>query len=144
MTSFLGGGDLSFERNFLFVRPAIAALVALSAVIQGDGVPGRAGVLAGCSTAVLYNFLLAYFVSRRRIYMLRVTSLLFDNLVVMVTSLFVFYRMGRVGYETDLWLRPLALGAPLPTLPLRLTGDLFVAVDFEAAYQEACRRRRLA
>src|SRR5438552_12268346 len=104
VTSFLGGSDLSFERNFLIVRPAIAALVALSAVIQGDGVPGRAGVLAGCGTAVLYNFVLAYFVSRRRIYMLRVTSLLFDNLVVMVTSLFVFYRMGRVGYETDLWL----------------------------------------
>ena len=33
---------------------------------------------------------------------------------------------------------------PLPLLPLRLTGDLFVPVDFEAAYQEACRRRRLA
>ncbi len=46
--------------------------------------------------------------------------------------------------EIDLWVRPLAVGAPLPTLPLRLTGDLFVAVDFEAAYQEACRRRRLA
>jgi hypothetical protein len=46
--------------------------------------------------------------------------------------------------ETDLWRRPLAVGAPLPTLPLRLTGDLFIAVDFEAAYQEACRRRRLA
>jgi hypothetical protein len=29
-------------------------------------------------------------------------------------------------------------------LPLRLTGDLFIPVDFEAAYQEACRRRRLA
>jgi hypothetical protein len=27
---------------------------------------------------------------------------------------------------------------------LRLTGDLFVPVDFEATYQEACRRRRLA
>ena len=26
---------------------------------------------------------------------------------------------------------------PLPTLPLRLTGDLFVPVDFETAYQEA-------
>ncbi len=39
--------------------------------------------------------------------------------------------------------RPLALGEPLPTLPLRLTGDLFVGVDLEAAYQEACRRRRL-
>jgi hypothetical protein len=44
----------------------------------------------------------------------------------------------------DIWLRPLAVGAPLPTLPLRLTGDFFVPVDFEAAYQEACRRRRLA
>ena|SRR5438105_1651379 len=45
--------------------------------------------------------------------------------------------------EIDLWMRPLELGAPLPTLPLRLTGDLFIPVDFEAAYQEACRRRRL-
>jgi hypothetical protein len=52
-------------------------------------------------------------------------------------------RRGEQG-EIDLWLRRLAVGAPLPTLPLRLTGDLFVAVDFEAAYQEACRRRRLA
>ena len=41
------------------------------------------------------------------------------------------------------WARPLA-GMPLPLLPLRLTGDLFVPVDFEVSYQEACRRRRLA
>ena len=55
------------------------------------------------------------------------------------------YRPVRRGEkeEIDLWKRPLTLGAPLPTLPLRLTGDLFVPVDFEAAYQEACRRRRL-
>ncbi len=58
----------------------------------------------------------------------------------------VAYRPVRRGEqeEIDLWWRPLALGAPLPTLPLRLTGDLCIAVDFEAAYQEACRRRRLA
>jgi hypothetical protein len=55
------------------------------------------------------------------------------------------YRPARRGEqdEIDVWMRPLALGAALPTLPLRLTGDLFVPVDFEAAYQEACRRRRL-
>jgi len=55
------------------------------------------------------------------------------------------YRPVRRGQheEIDVWMRPLALSAPLPTLPLRLTGDLFVPVDFEAAYQEACRRRRL-
>jgi len=63
-----------------------------------------------------------------------------------VTLYAAAYRPVRRGEqaEIDLWLRRLALGAPLPTLPLRLTGDLFVAVDFEAAYQEACRRRRLA
>lgn len=55
------------------------------------------------------------------------------------------YRPARRGQqeEIDVWMRPLALGALLPTLPLRLTGDLFVPVDFEAAYQEACQRRRL-
>jgi hypothetical protein len=46
--------------------------------------------------------------------------------------------------QIDFWSEPCALGALLPTLPLRLTGDLFVPVDFEASYQEACRRRRLA
>lgn len=63
------------------------------------------------------------------------------------TSLYaVAYRPVRreERAEIDLWLRPLEVGTPLPTLPLRLTGDLFVAVDLEAAYQEACRRRRLA
>jgi len=51
-------------------------------------------------------------------------------------------REGRE--EIDLWRRRLELAAPLPTLPLRLTGDQFIAVDLEAAYLEACRRRRLA
>jgi hypothetical protein len=50
-------------------------------------------------------------------------------------------RKGRD--QIDLWRATCALGAALPVLPLRLTGDLFVPVDFEAAYQEACRRRRL-
>ena len=62
-----------------------------------------------------------------------------------VTLYAAAYRPARRNQqeEIDLWKRPLALGAALPTLPLRLTGDLFVPVDFEAAYQEACRRRRL-
>jgi hypothetical protein len=45
--------------------------------------------------------------------------------------------------QIDLWTAQCALGAPLPTLPLRLTGDLFVPVDFESTYEEACRRRHL-
>jgi hypothetical protein len=46
--------------------------------------------------------------------------------------------------EVDIWPVPCALGSPLPVMPLRLNGDLFVPVDFEATYQEACRRRRLS
>jgi hypothetical protein len=46
--------------------------------------------------------------------------------------------------EIEFWHGPCAVGAALPTMPLRLTGDLIVPVDFEATYQEACRRRRLA
>jgi Protein of unknown function (DUF4058) len=45
--------------------------------------------------------------------------------------------------EIEIWPQPFALGDRLPTMPLRLTGDTFVPVDFEGAYQEACRRRRI-
>ena len=45
--------------------------------------------------------------------------------------------------ELDIWREPCAVGNPLPIMPLRLTGDLFVAVDFESTYMETCRRRRL-
>jgi len=46
--------------------------------------------------------------------------------------------------EIDLWPATFALGDALPTLPLRLTGDAFVPIDFEASYQRTCRSRRLA
>lgn len=57
----------------------------------------------------------------------------------------VAYRpvLRQENPEIDLWTAPVAVGQPLPTMPLRLTGDLFVPVEFEDAYQEACRRRRL-
>jgi Protein of unknown function (DUF4058) len=45
--------------------------------------------------------------------------------------------------EIDVWTEPCAVGSPLPTMPLRLTGDLFVPVEFEATYQETCRKRRI-
>jgi hypothetical protein len=58
----------------------------------------------------------------------------------------VAYRpvLRRGHAELDIWSATFAVGDPLPELPLRVTGDLFVPVDFEATYQEACRRRRLA
>jgi hypothetical protein len=57
----------------------------------------------------------------------------------------VAYRpLRREGKdEIDVWRVPLALGTPLPELPLGLRADLVVPVDFEATYTEACRRKRL-
>ena len=102
--SFLASGNLSFERNYLIVRPAIAICVILAVLIPGSTLPGRDGVIRGAGIAIGYNFLMAYFIAKRRVYVLRATSLAFDNMTVMATSLFVFMRMGHVGYESDLWL----------------------------------------
>jgi hypothetical protein len=46
-------------------------------------------------------------------------------------------------YEIDIWGQPLRVGEPLPTLPLRLTGDTFVPVELEPTYSETLRRRRI-
>jgi hypothetical protein len=57
----------------------------------------------------------------------------------------VAYRpvLRKEKAEVDLWTATFAVGDRLPLMPLRLSGDLFVPVDFEAAYAEACRRRHL-
>jgi Protein of unknown function (DUF4058) len=43
----------------------------------------------------------------------------------------------------DVWARELAVSQPLPTMPLRLTGDTFVPLELEETYTDACRKRRL-
>lgn len=45
--------------------------------------------------------------------------------------------------QIDVWAQSCAVGTVLPTMPLRLTRDLFVPVEFEATYLETCRQRRL-
>jgi hypothetical protein len=45
--------------------------------------------------------------------------------------------------ETDVWVEPVAIGQPLPTLPLRLIYDEYAPVEFEPPYHEVCRSHRL-
>jgi hypothetical protein len=51
-----------------------------------------------------------------------------------------------VGRKTRLetWASPLAVGLPLPNVPIWLTETLAVSLDFEAAYEAACRVLRIA
>jgi hypothetical protein len=44
---------------------------------------------------------------------------------------------GRI--RLDAWFYPMAIGEPLPTLPIWLTPDLHVMLPLETSYQETCR-----
>jgi hypothetical protein len=43
----------------------------------------------------------------------------------------------------DVWPAPLALGKPLPLLPLALDKGICIPLDLEPPYVEACQRSRL-
>lgn len=45
--------------------------------------------------------------------------------------------------RVECWLNALEVGADLPTVPLSLSAEWCLALDLEAAYRDACRRRRL-
>ena len=57
----------------------------------------------------------------------------------------VAYRPLRAGdaEKVEAWPTVLAVGQPLPVAPLSLGAECCVPVDLEAAYREACRRRRV-
>ena len=43
----------------------------------------------------------------------------------------------------DIWQQPLAVGQPMPTLPLWLRGNLCFPVDLEAIYNRTCQEQRI-
>jgi hypothetical protein len=43
----------------------------------------------------------------------------------------------------DVWTESLAVGRPLPTLPLWLRGGLWLPVELEATYERTCREQRV-
>ena len=43
----------------------------------------------------------------------------------------------------DIWPTSLAVGDPLPDVPLYLRADLAVPIELEAGYLEACRKHRI-
>ncbi len=47
------------------------------------------------------------------------------------------------AWHFETWTHPLALGQPLPTLPLWLADDLAVPLELEASYEQTCRILRL-
>jgi hypothetical protein len=50
-------------------------------------------------------------------------------------------QQGR--WRVEGWPHELVIGQPLPTLPLWLTDQMYVPLDLEASYEEACRELRI-
>ena len=74
----------------------------------------------------------------RLLALLNISSALLPDEVSLYASAYrPVERDGKI--ELDIWCEPCRLGADLPTMPLRLTGDLFVPVELELAYMETCR-----
>jgi hypothetical protein len=57
----------------------------------------------------------------------------------------VAYRPLRDGdaEKIEAWPTVLAVGQPLPKIPLSLGAEWCVPLELEESYREACRRRRL-
>jgi hypothetical protein len=51
-------------------------------------------------------------------------------------------KMGRTP-KLAIWAYPLAVGQPLPTLPIWLSDDLKVPLELEVSYEETCRVLRI-
>jgi Protein of unknown function (DUF4058) len=51
--------------------------------------------------------------------------------------------LGAEQTRLDLWAEALAIGAPLPTLPLWLSPELALPLNLEDAYRSACAARRI-
>jgi hypothetical protein len=47
------------------------------------------------------------------------------------------------AWHFEAWAHALAVGQPLPTLPLWLADDLAVPLELDASYEEACRILRI-
>jgi hypothetical protein len=52
-------------------------------------------------------------------------------------------RTARGATHLDSWFYPLAVGRPLPTIPLWLDDQTRLTVDLEASYEETCRVLRI-
>lgn len=54
------------------------------------------------------------------------------------------WKSSERSARLQTWVHPLAIGQPLPTLPLWLADNLAVPLELEASYEETCRILRIA
>jgi hypothetical protein len=53
------------------------------------------------------------------------------------------YRKSNRTLKLDCWAHPLAVGRPLPDLPIWLSDEFHVSLELDASYEETCRVLRI-
>jgi hypothetical protein len=61
----------------------------------------------------------------------------------MVYAVTCRYRKNGRASQLHTWAYPLAVGQPLPNLPIWLSDELHVSLELEASYEETCRVLRI-
>jgi len=137
----------------VFLREGRAKLVGAIELVSPrnkDRPASRAGFIAKCAGYLTEGVSLVILdaVTSRRSHLHFDLMNLFEAADASEESLTLFaaaYRpvVREERAEIDVWAAPLAIGEALPTMPLRLTGDLMVPVEFEQSYMDVCRKRRM-
>jgi hypothetical protein len=66
-----------------------------------------------------------------------------DNLHHLAVTQWAQQDLNLQPEQIDVWTAALAVGQPMPILPLVLNAEICLPIDLEATYTDACRRRRL-
>ena len=101
----LGPAQAFTQRQDVFRRAIVAAVIIAALPIQQMRIPGWPAVVIGSSCALAYDVFLAYLVFvKQRYSTAQVLGLVLDALVLMGASLYVFHEMGAAGSASDIWL----------------------------------------
>lgn len=101
----LGPTEAQIQRMDVIRRAIVAGAIIVILPIQQLHVPGWPAIMGACVVALLYNIPLAWLVfARQRYFLVNVTGLLLDVLLLMGASLYVFREMGAAGSTSSIWL----------------------------------------
>jgi hypothetical protein len=103
--AILGPTEAQAQRQDVIRRALVAVVIIAVLPIQPSSLPGWQAVVVACGVALAYDIPFAYLVFVERRYLLvRVLGTVFDSIVLMGASFYVFREMGAAGSSSDIWL----------------------------------------
>lgn len=101
----LGPTDPAVQKQDVLRRALIAGMLVIILPVQQLRIPGWPAVVGACAVVLAYDLIFAYLVFAKQQYFLeRVLGTIFDSIVLMGASFYVFSQMGAVNSASDIWM----------------------------------------